>query len=235
MRTMPAELVELDDATTWIRHGGRMLQLDLNGAGFLVAAHGEMGESGKVGGGEPVNPALVVAPRVRKALPAPKPAPTAAAPKRRGRPPKVRAADEDTGDSPEPYTRKGPSAAVQERARRMLEEEGRSVSSVAEELDKSGATIYGWIERFGWVLPSRIVKARKLVEEHGYSPKRAAAAEKIPLARLEAALADAEEQAQISHTTGRAGIGTRVTGQEQCPTCRQLTKTNPCHHCLERR
>lgn len=248
MRVMPADLVELDDCTTWLRHGGRMVQVELDDAGWLLA-------SGVMGGGDQVvmrSRALSTpAPRALPPAPAPRtvrggrppkqlpPAPPTG--KRRGRPPKVREEAATVEPSnPKGYSRKASDPAVVERARHLVEEEGLTPKTAGLQIGKSGSAVHNWAEKQRWVTPAKHRAAHRLMQDKGYSLKQASAAVKVPADRLEHVMSlrdpsprERQQKAQRKREV-RAPAPTR-TEAERCPSCRKWTHQNPCDNCFERR
>lgn len=212
MRVIAAELVELEDETVWIRVPGRMVEIRPSDAAWVMS--GSLGAMAD----EPVALPPAVDSASTPKTPKPKPSPSspdvaAATPRQRG----IKA-----------------DPALVEQVRRLVEDEHQSLTKAAKAVGKSLATVYTWAERERWLTPKKISDAARMIEARGYSVMKAAAAVKVSVEKLQAAL---DREAPQPTTTPKAARPTRSgrTARERCPHCGQNTTTNPCQHCLERR
>lgn len=214
MRTIAAELVELDDQTVWIRLPGRMIEVRPDDAAWV--ASGGCGLIGSPAEPDPEPPA---------ALPPDGPASE----------PVAASTSSSDGEAATPRRRgiKANPALVQ-RVRRLVEDEHQSLTKAAKAAGKSLATVYTWAERERWLTPKKIRDAARMIEARGYSVMKAAAAVKVSVEKLQAVL---DREAPKPTPTPKATRPTRSgrTARERCPHCGQNTTTNPCQHCLERR
>lgn len=196
MKEYPATLVELPDASCWVRLGGKMLRID--DLPWLLE--------------QPVTQTVTVG----------------------GTAPKV-VLDGVKAIADANGLKNGSVTVEVEVSKADLADAERTASRIAKRVDDKLRRV---VKKGGKKEPTDaalVARAKKLVEQMGYSIARAAAAVQVPYGTIYGiAKRDGWDLSEKGPAEAPAPKKTQAKPEGRCQSCKRKTKGSPCQHCFER-